>query len=370
MNKMTPRERILALLSGAPIDRVPWNGDLDYWMTYLRTDHLMRPEHTGDEGRFRLHRDLGVGFYLQGHFPFRTVFEGFTVRCENYPDGSYRNSWETPVGTLSEFYKYSHTTYSHAPVEFLCKSAEDFEVLKYIYEHTFYEPDFTFTNFVREHVGDQGVTLVYTPHTPFMTLVANQMGIENLVYAIADDTDAFEELMDVMKKKFDEAVDIACASPSECIMVPENLSSESVGKNFYNKYMASVHREWTDKIRAAGKYSFVHMDGTCRGLISEVSYSGFDVIEACTPAPVGDMTLTEMRDVTSPKSIIWGGIPGGYFTDLVNDEDFDRYVIGVLEIMRNDRRFCLGVSDQVVPGARPERIARVNELADLYGKYE
>lgn len=367
---MTPRERTLALLSGAPLDQVPWNGDLDYWMTYLRTEKLMKPEHAGEEGRFRLHKDLGVGFYLQGHFPFRTRFEGFTVRGENYEDGSYRNIWETPVGTLTEFYKYSPITYSHAPAEFLCKTAEDFKILKYIYEHTIYEPYFEFTNFVREHVGDQGVTLVYTPHTPFMTLVANQMGIENLVYAIDDDIDAFEELMDVMKKKFDEAVDIACASPAECIMVPENLSSESVGKKFYNKYMAPVHREWTDKIRAAGKYSFVHMDGTCRGLIKELSYSGFDVIEACTPSPVGDMTLTEMREVACPKSIIWGGIPGGYFTDLVSDEDFDQYVIGVLEIMRKDRRFCLGVADQVVPGARWERIARVKELADKYGKYE
>lgn len=367
---MTPRERILALLGGKPLDQVPWNGDLDYWMTYLRAENLLKPEYQGEAGRFKLHRDLNVGFYLQGHCPYREYFED--VEIKETHNGNFRHTeYITPVGTLSDTWQHSPQAYSAAPVEFMLKSADDFEAMKFLYEHVRYEPDYSLTERISQtHVGNQGVTLVYTPHTPFMTLTAIQAGIENLSYAIADDEDGFNELFEVMQRKFEEASEIVIASPAECVMIPENLSSESVGKTFYAKYMAPLHRKWTQKIREAGKYSFIHMDGTVRGLIKEVSESGFDVIEACTPAPVGDMTLEEMRAAARPETIIWGGIPGGYFTDYLSDEEFDNYIISVLEIMRKNRGFSLGVADQVVPGARAERIARVQQLVDRYGKYE
>jgi len=48
------------------------------------------------------------------------------------------------------------------------------------------------------------------------------------------------------------------------------------------------------RIHAAGKYSFVHMDGVLAGLIGEVASTGFDVLEALTPAPVGDLALEDL----------------------------------------------------------------------------
>lgn len=367
---MTPRERILAALRHEPLDQVSWNGDLDYWMTYLRCENLLEDRYSGESGRFALHRDLSVGFYLQGHYPFREVFTGFTV--EKVRDGNTtRTFYRTPLGDLSETWVWIPSTYSSAPTEYMLKSPKDFPIMKYICEHTSYEADYRLSEKIsKEYVGNQGVTLVYTPHTPFMELVAHKSGIENLVYAIADDEEGFDDLFKVMASKYDEAAQLALDSPAECIMIPENLSSEAVGKRFYEKYMAPIHRKWTDRIRKAGKYSFIHMDGVLRGLITEVSQSGFDVIEAATPAPTGDMTLEEMRSAADPDTIIWGGIPGGYFTDILSDAEFDQYVISVLKVMRQHRNFVLGVSDQVVPGARSERIARVQLLVDRYGKYE
>lgn len=366
---MTPRERILAALRREPLDQISWNGDLDYWMTWLRTENLLAEKYRGEAGRFALHRDLSVGFYLQGHFPFTERYEGVTVDSVTRGNDT-RTVYKTPLGELSETWSWTPETYSFAPTEFLLKSADDFPILKYLYAHTTYAPDYGLSERMRaRYVGEHGVTLVYTPHTPFMELVARKAGIENLVYAIADDEEGFDELFAVMCEKFDEAAQLAIDSPAECVMIPENLSAESVGKRFYAKYMAPLHKKWTQKIREAGKYSFIHMDGTLRGLIAEVSQCGFDVIEAATPAPTGDMTLEEMRAVTDPDVILWGGIPGGYFTDVVSDEAFDEYVISVLNVMKRHRNFVLGVSDQVVPGADAARIARVQTLVDRYGKY-
>ena len=125
-------------------------------------------------------------------------------------------------------------------------------------------------------------------------------------------------------------------------MIPENLSSESVGKKFFKRWVQPFDTYWTGRIRDAGKYSFIHIDGTLRGLIRECSQTGFDVLEAVTPGPVGDIEPEDLHNWVEPGVVIWGGIPGVYFTDLISDEEFDAYVIRVLEVWKSEPRYVLG----------------------------
>lgn len=138
----------------------------------------------------------------------------------------------------------------------------------------------------------------------------------------------------------------------------------------FEKYMKSYQTEWTRKIREAGKYSFIHIDGTLKGLLEKESLVGFSVLEALTPSPVGDMSIEEMLPLLdNSKSIFWGGIPGVYFTAHISDEEFDAHVIHILEIMRSKPQFVLGVADQVPPDGLESRVKRVRTLVDKYGCY-
>jgi hypothetical protein len=53
---MTERERVLTLLAGGRGEKPPGFKESDAYIAW--------------------HRELGVGFYLQGYFPFRAVVEG------------------------------------------------------------------------------------------------------------------------------------------------------------------------------------------------------------------------------------------------------------------------------------------------------
>ena len=53
----------------------------------------------------------------------------------------------------------------------------------------------------------------------------------------------------------------------------------------------------------------------------------------------------------------------------VYDDEFDRHVIYLLEIMRKKPRFVLGVADQVPPDGLERRVKRVTELVNEFGKY-
>jgi hypothetical protein len=364
---MDMRSRVLSVLNGKQPDVVPWLGDLDYWMQYLNVAGLMPDPYKGD-GIYQLHRDLGLGFYLQGYFPYRTVYDGVQVIEE--PMGRDKLIRVcTPYGELHEFQKWIDVSYCVAWSERMVKTWRDLPALRYLYEHTFYEPDYELAARRYDLIGDNGVVLCYLPKSPFMQMVALDAGIRAVTYALADAPEEFEATLAVMEQKAAEASEIALNSPAECLMIPENLSSEVVGKRFYNKYVRPHDTHWVERIRAAGKYSFIHIDGTLRGLIREASDTGFNVLEACTPAPVGDIAIEEINQWVAPGTVVWGGLPGIYFTDLISDEEFDAFVIRVLEVMKSAPRYVLGVADQVPPLARFERIARVRPLVEQYGRY-
>lgn len=365
---MSVRKRTLNILNKEKTEMVPWLGDLSYWINYLKISGNLSEKYKGN-GMYQLYRDIGVGFYLQGYSPFKCIYED-GVKVSEKKDGDIRiTTVETPVGTIREVWKYLPESYTWGPLEHFVKGVNDLKVVRYWYENTSYQPDYQRASDRYELAGDNGLVLCYLPRSPFMQMVAELAGIEATTYALLDDEDEFEVTIGVLRRKADEAAGIALASPAECLMIPENLSSEVVGKKFFENYMRDYEECWNKKIKESGKYSFVHMDGTMKGLIKEVSSTGFTVLEALTPSPVGDIPFDEIHRWVSEDTVIWGGLPGVFFTDIISDSDFDRFVISIIEVMKREPRYVLGVADQIPPYSRWERIKRVSELVEKFGRY-
>lgn len=365
---MTPRDRILSILHGSQPDQVPWFGDLDYWATADVARGTRPPDFKESAAYIAWHRELRVGFYLQGYFPFRLHLD---LDERTWTAGNRRfRRLVTPVGALCECWEYLPGSYTEAPVEHLVKSEEDLPALQYVYEHTAVEPDYAYAERRREQIGEQGVLLCYLPKSPFMHLTVLEAGIAAVTFMEQSAPDQFHATLAAMKRVFDKAARIAVNSPAEVLMIPENLSSEMVGPRFFDAYVRSTQEEWIAEIHTAGKYSFVHMDGTLRGLLRHQASTGVNVIEAMTPTPVGDLAVEDWAvSAQNPTTILWGGIPGSYFTPLVSATEFERHIRSVLAVMRSCPRFVLGVADQVPPDALESRVRRVAEIVDAYGRY-
>lgn len=367
---MTPRERILSILKGEQPDQVPWCGDLDYWANSLITRGLKPKDFIASPDYIQWHRDLGVGFYLQGYFPYKEVYNKCQVKEWNAGNKRYKEI-STPIGSVRECWEYIPTSFSEGPVEHFMKSEKDIPVMKFIYENIRFEADYAFAEKRKQQVGEQGVVLCYLPKSPFMHLLALEAGVMSVTMAAMTTPDDFQNLLDIMKKAFDKAAQIAVDSPAEVLMIPENLSSEMVGPDFFEKYMRAYQEEWTAKIKRAGKYSFIHIDGTLAGLLKQEASVGFTVLEALTPHPVGDLKFEELAEYAGDsKSILWGGIPGVYFTANVSESEFERHIKQVLSVMVKEPRYVLGVADQVPPDGLESRVKRVAELVNDFGKYK
>ena len=366
---MTERERLLTLLNGGKPDRVPWFGDLDYWATSL-IGRGMKPKGFKESAAYiDWHRDLRVGFYLQGYFPFKTVIENCRV-TERRAGPARRRTIETPHGVLSETWTWLAESFSEAPTERLVKSAGDLKAYRHVFENTRYEPDYAFAGLRRRQVDGAGVVLCYLPKSPFMQMAALDAGIAAVVEMSADDPGRLAETLSAVRLAHDRAARVAVESPAEILMIPENLSSEVVGPRFYEMFMRDYHETWSRRIRTAGKFSCVHLDGTLKGLLRQVCAAGFTFIEAMTPAPVGDLEVERWAEwCASHECVLWGGLPGVYFTDKVSDAEFDRHVRSVLRVMTSRPKYVLGVADQVPPDGLENRIRRVAELVEQFGAY-
>jgi hypothetical protein len=365
---MNNRTRILKILNGERPDRVPWFGDLSYWGLSLNRGLVNKIYRLSDDF-YKLHEDLGVGFYLQGYEPFKAEYTNLIKEIIEEKNNLRIRKIITPIGEIEERWKWLTTSYSEAPVKYFIQDVSDLRVFKYWLENTIYRTDYDDAERRYKLFKDNGVALCYLPKSPFMQLVVLYAGIENVVDLWFNHKEEFDSLVKVLQQKSNQAAEIALNSPAECLMIPENLSSEVVGKRFYHDYMEEYEKYWIERIKNKGKYSYIHMDGTLSGLISEVGAVGFRVMEALTPKPVGDLSIKEMDERVGKETIIWGGIPGVYFTASISDQEFDRLVVATLEIMKKKPRYVLGVSDQVPPDGTERRIRRVGELVQMYGEY-
>jgi hypothetical protein len=361
---MNERENLLALLGGGKPERVPWFGDLDYWASAL-IGRGQKPEGFRETTAYiDWHRDLGVGFYLQGYFPFRTIVENCVVKT--WKDGLKRyRQIETPKGTLRECWQWMPDDFTEGPIEHLVKSVADLPAYQFLHANSHYEPDYVFARQRLEYLKQTGagVMLAYLPKSPLMQMVALDAGIMAVVEMQCDDPDLLAATLAVVKASHDQAARIAVDSPAELLMIPENLSSEVVGPELFEAFLRPCQTEWAAAIKAAGKYSCIHLDGTLKGLLRQECTVGLTFIEAMTPAPVGDLAVADWAEFCGhDNTILWGGIPGVYFTSWVDDAEFDRHVKETLAVMRRIPRYVLGVADQVPPGGLESRVRRVREL--------
>ena len=71
---MTHRERIQKIFKREKPDKVPWFGDLDYLATSLIIENKKPQNFKQSTEYIDWHRNLDVGFYLQGYFPFKEIY--------------------------------------------------------------------------------------------------------------------------------------------------------------------------------------------------------------------------------------------------------------------------------------------------------
>lgn len=363
---MDEHDLLMNKLQGRRDGRLPWFADLAYLYSGMRTKGELDERFEGPDGYLRLHRELGAGICFYAPLVWTEQYTSRVRHDMEERDNIRIETIQTPRGTVRQVRRYLPETYSWAITEHFVKQMDDVRILVEACENRVILPNFDEYEKVSNQWADAGFAVGLTPlgGAPIQRLLTRWAGVTGTMDLYMDDQQELEVLMKALEDCDDPIWDILCESPGYLFEFPENLSAEVTGRRFFETYNLPYYQKRTSALHRVGKKTSIHNDGSLRGTFDLLSLAGFDAVEAVTPAPIGDISLENLREEAGPDIVIWGGLPGALFSPCYSEEDFESHLQETIRVFREDGRCVVGVADQVPPDGLLSRIRRVREVVE------
>jgi hypothetical protein len=365
---MTPRERLLAVYTGARPDAVPALADLSYWHAgngggkFIpgKTDGANRDK---VEALLALHRRTGATIHVNLGSFYRESYDA-PVRVTSGIRGEiYFHRYETPVGTVEEIREWSPVTFSWPITHHMIQRVEDLKIIRYVFARIRYAANWDLFHEVDAQVGDLGLPLVQVPYTGMGFLMSRYAGVEQTVMLATDEPAEFEETLAAINTAHEKVCRLMAEGPSQVLIHSDNLTSDTHSPPWVRRYSAQPYSTMARIAHEHGKPIVTHIDGRLRGLLQTTRDLGFDGADAATPAPWGDLTPAECRAEAGPKYILSGGVPPGSFNPAVPLRVFDAQVEAWLALRHQSSALIIAPGDQLPPDGDLGRVTRMVEMA-------
>lgn len=363
---MNPRERLLCVLQGGTPDKVPWYADLVYLYDSLKLTGRLDDRFRGDAGYLAFHQELGAGIYLYAPDLWIQSHSGGVTYWEETRGDRKTCTFTTPIGTLTSEHRYIPVSTTWVCTRHCVQSIDDLKVMLHVFEHSEYSKNYDEFRRIDDLWGANGLPVALAPISvsPLQKLLARWAGVENTLELYMEQEEVFDEVIARIQVSEDPVFEILADSPAQVIEFPENLSSEITGRFFFERYNLDYYRRRIRQLHDAGKIVSIHIDGTLNPCLPLLQEAGFDIAEAVTPAPVGDVPVEELRATAGDEIILWGGLPGALFSPAYSEALFEAHLEKVLQSFPLGSRFVLGVADQVPPDALIHRVTQVHEAVE------
>lgn len=355
---------LLKLLAGERSEEIIWTADLEYWVTGQQFSGKLKPEYEGERGRLILSRNTGVMpyYWYEQFWLAEPEYDGVTFTVEQKGNETIR-TWVMPVGRLEEKSAFVKESCSQATVKHPIQNKQDLEILLYVLEHRRLEPSNLDDYEQRRQIYAEydGIPSIAMPRSPLSALAVEWCGIEKLVYFMMDYPHLIKRILTLFEQQEMSVIKAVCKVAPPLVHFADNLTSEFYTP-FFDEYMAEAYQKRLEMFHSAGVKCAVHLDGTVRGLLPKLAAIGFDVIEALTPMPGGDVPVEEMRELAGNDDVIlWGGVPGTMFCEPYTWDDVKKHVEKVINAW-SGQRFVLGVADQVPANGDMEICRKISEM--------
>ncbi len=352
-------QALLDIYAGKDPGRIVWQPRIDFWFQVNQARGTL-PEHLKDFTLLNLYDycHASIRYFTN---PLRVSYRSVQVTRKDLDEKFYRVTWETPVGALSEVYHYDDYRLSAYNSEYLLKTPGDFRVLEYILQDETWSFDEAAYQADLARVGSRGTPMFYFRRSPVQGLFIEKMGFETAVLFMHDHPEIIERYIETCTAADEALYKVLCASPTPVLNFGENIDHYMDPPTIWRKYLIPYYRRRDAQLKAAGKFTHIHVDGAMKRLLRDVRESPFDGIEACTPEPQGDVTIAEIKEALGDK-VLLDGIPAVYFLPTFSYDDICRCVNELVD--RFYPHLILGISDELPPDADIERVRMVGEMLE------
>jgi hypothetical protein len=331
---VTPRERITAVLRGQRADRVPFT----VYMNHLPRGQVERE--LRNEG-VALHERVNV---------FSTETPGVETERRTYvQDGRWfaRETFHTPVGAVSQVFRLGAAYGTSLRCEFLVKTPEDYQVRTWMYEHEVYAPAYDDAQAAIDRIGDDGVVTAGIGYSPMQQLLVMELGVERFAIDWLERRDLLLGLYEVINARRREQYALCANGPVEFFRYGDNVTSEMIGLERYERYVVPCYDEMAAALHATGKRLGAHLDGKMKVLAAATARSRLDFVEAFAPFPDGDFELADARRAW-PDKVIWINFPSA--AHLGTEAQIAAETRRLLAAVAPGDRFALAITENIPEG--------------------
>lgn len=349
---MNTKERTSAVLRGEEPDRIP----------LLIYDGLLP---RGSTERYLRNKDLGLIVTIPVY-----SMESPNVSIEQKKAGDILHAtYHTPVGSLSMKRKtgLKEGTGGSWVTEHLIKDISDYEVVKFIFEDIEYSPEYRKFQEAERDLGNDGIVRAMVDRSPLQKMIIELMGFSIFSIHSYRYPKELEKLYSVVEKKLDEQYRMTAESPAEVIIAYENVSGVMTSPKLFEKYCVKFYKKQAKLFHKKDKIYEIHLDGLLNCLKYLIKETDADVIEAFTPPPVGDLSLTEAKTLWGEHYIIALNFPGTTF--LMGPNAVKTRTIEILKEAAPGNHFLITFTEDIPIDFRDAGLMTIANTILEYGSY-
>ena len=392
---MSFKQRMLDVIQGQTVDRIPWVPRLDLWYRAnkkagtLPEKHknaslfeIVKAENMGFHAvipNFRdlrspeddLHRALGI--YNLHMMPYKTVLHNVDITVKREGDRTHVR-YTTPVGEITttvlfdDKMRESGITITHIEEQAIT-GQDDYEPLGYIFRNMEVLPNYEGYQKFASQIGPQGIAVGFASlaGSPMHLIQRELMYLETFFFEMHDHPEKLKNLAKDIGIYWDRMLDVIKKSPAEVILIGANYDHSVTYPPFFKEYIEPWLKKWSDTLHRHSKYLLTHTDGENKGLLNHYLRSGIDVADSICPEPMTSLSFQEVRDAFGEEIVIMGGIPSlAFLPDSFSDQEFKEFIDDFFSQIGDGRNLILGISDTTPPAADFNRILyvrdRINEM--------
>lgn len=393
---MTHKQRMLAVLRGQPVERIPWVPRLDLWYRAHRRAGTLPRQYAGaslvemlDDLGFAYHAVIpdfkalrtaddeahrALGIYNLSCMPVQTVFEGVTYRMTQDGDRQIVE-YDTPAGPLSTITVYDEAmrtagvTITHV-AKYAFSGPQDYEPLCWLFRRARALPNFEgYAAFARQ-IGDRGFATAYLSWaaSPIHLIQRELMPLDVFFYELCDRPEEVYRLAECIGEYWRQMYEVAIQAPAEVFLLGANYHASIQHPRFFAQHITPWLAEFAALLHRQGKYLLTHTDGENRGLLEQYLAAGIDIADSVCPAPMTKLTLADTRQVFAGRVTIMGGFPSvALVKEAMTDGQFDAYLDDFFRQIGRGDRLILGISDTTPPAAQFDRLLKIRDQIEAFG---